>query len=622
MESKRSSSRGEDLERRLEEGGRAIDRAPVQGARQTVMLSGVRKDGSCNTSIGNVLVALSATLNESKRVFVLHTEVVMVSGGEQPRLKAITENGDIKKGASAVLSNLVNCQVENPRTNVNVEFPLPYQFLQTALSDEALLASLPSIKLYARRPVFDSNFAFCGPGWHPESQYLVHCDAIELAVPSPAMDAERVLDRLPPLLREVLADFPFKSEVDLINAVGAILTGLIVNHFILDGKPLFVLDGNQPGVGKTLFAQVIATLLDGKASGVIRYTSDEAELEKQICAVTRKWQVSVLVFDNARDRCGEIANTTLEALCSASELNLRVLGTSTMHTRPNDLLWFLTMNQTKLAGDMMARACPIQFHVDGNPVEREISHYGLIRFVQENRNELLAEALGMIEQWNAAGRPLSDITHRHKDWARTIGGVLEANRLNGFLSNLNEAKTEFSVESQEFSALAQFIVRRGFVGHDPLMRQITDGVEPRSESEFGHTASQLTRVFLAANVMRQRLENAPSDAARAASIGQFLCRNLNQSVEIDLGGPDESDTRQGIMTLRRRNGRANQKHYYFDLTIAPRDENLSAPTPVVDLTPPCTSQPSTDVNPVSGPVVGGEASHSPSQRQGGNGMTW
>lgn len=622
MESKRSSSRGEDLERRLKEGCRAIDRAPVSGARQTAMLTGVRKDGSCSDSIANVLVSLSKTLNESKRVFVHHKEVVMVNGGERPHLKALTENGDIKRGASAALSNIVNCQVENPQTNAKVEFPLPYQFLQTALNDETLLASLPQIELYERRPMFDKNFTFCGPGWHPESHCLIHCDSIEPAEPSQTMDAQRVLDRLPPLLREVFADFAFKSDVDLVNAVGAILTGVLVNHFIVVGKPLFVLDGNQPGVGKTLFAQVIATLLDGKSSGVVRYTPDEAELEKQICAVTRKWQVSVLVFDNARDRCGEIANTTIEALCSASELNLRVLGTSTMHTRPNDLLWFLTMNHTKLAHDMMARACPIQFHVDGNPGEREISHYDLIRFVQENRNELLAEALGMIEHWNAAGRPLSNIAHRHKDWARTIGGVLEANGLNGLLSNLNEATTEFSVESQEFSALAQFIVRRGFVGQDPLMRQITEGVEPQSESEFGHTASQLTRVFLAANVMRQRLENAPSDVARAASIGQFLCRNLNQSVEIDLGGPDERNARQGTMTLRRRNGRSNQKHYYFDLTIPPRDENPSAATPAVDLTPPCPSRLSTDANPVSGPVVGGEVSHPRSQRRGGNNMTW
>ena len=203
-----------------------------------------------------------------------------------------------------------------------------------------------------------------------------------------------------------------------------------------------------------------------------------------------------------------------------------------------------------------------------------------------------------------------------------IGGVLEANRLDGFLSNLNEAMTEFSVESQEFATLAQYIARRGYIGSDPLMRQITEGVEPQAESGFGQTAGPWTRVLLAANVMRQRLENAPSDVARAASIGQFLCRNLNQSVEIDLGGPDERNARQGTMTLRRRNGRSNQKHYYFDLTIPPRDENPSAPTPAVDLTPPCPSPPSTDANPVSGPVVGGEVSHSRSQRRGGNDMTW
>ena len=70
-------------------------------------------------------------------------------------------------------------------------------------------------------------------------------------------------DRLPPRLRGLLGEFSWRSEADLVNAVALLLTGLLINHFIDDPHPVAIVDGNQPGVGKTLLIQAIGRVLDG-----------------------------------------------------------------------------------------------------------------------------------------------------------------------------------------------------------------------------------------------------------------------------------------------------------------------------------------------------------------------
>src|SRR5438477_11689421 len=41
------------------------------------------------------------------------------------------------------------------------------------------------------------------------------------------------------------------------------------------------------------------------------------------------------------------------------------LRTSQNYTRPNDILWFVTMNDTKTSPDLVSRSVPIQFYFEG-----------------------------------------------------------------------------------------------------------------------------------------------------------------------------------------------------------------------------------------------------------------
>ena len=80
------------------------------------------------------------------------------------------------------------------------------------------------------------------------------------------------------------------------------------------GKAVVLLDGNQPGLGKTLLARVIGIILDGIDPQLIHYTPDDEELAKRICATLRGSPQSVLLIDNAKVKAGgAVTSPVIEA---------------------------------------------------------------------------------------------------------------------------------------------------------------------------------------------------------------------------------------------------------------------------------------------------------------------
>ena len=96
----------------------------------------------------------------------------------------------------------------------------------------------------------------------------------------------------------------------------------------------------------------------------------------------------------------------------APELSLRILGQSSNYSRPNDLLWCITMNDTQASPDMVRRGLPIRFHYDGKPEDRAFGGRQPIAYAQEHRLEILGELAGMVYRWNQLGRPNG--THPHR----------------------------------------------------------------------------------------------------------------------------------------------------------------------------------------------------------------
>lgn len=455
----KAGSRGSELADRLAQGIQEAERAPLPGARQLPMLHSLTRRGEFTQPQENVLAQAADLLAQSGRVYVYGDAVMMEIGrldAGGARLVPLRTGLGVEGGAEDWLSNLLLCQ------DNGAQFPLPRWFVDVLLRCEPALARLPRILLYALRPVFDEGFALQGPGWHPQVGILVHAPDVEPVLHEPGPADGPALDRLPPHLRALLGGFCFRTDADLANTVGVLLTGMLVNHFITPGKAVVLVDGNQSNLGKTWLIRAVGIVLDGIDPRLIPYTADDEELQKKICARLRESRQSVLIIDNAKVVSGStVTSPVIEANSMAPEVSIRILGVSENYTRPNDLLWALTMNDTRTSPDLVSRGLPIQLFYEGRTEDRTFAGPDPLEYAREHRLEILGELAGMVVRWNQQGRPDGQRAHRCHYWARVIGGALETAGLPEFLANAGTAAATFNTALDELAALAEAVIAAG-----------------------------------------------------------------------------------------------------------------------------------------------------------------
>ena len=422
------------------------------------MLHGVTRFCEFHQPQENVLAAAGEILVESHRVYSYGSSVVVECGdaGER-RLVTVANDGRVEPYASSMLANMFICeQAPHSEEGTPVQYPPSKSFTELLLNAEPIRQSLPRIRTYASRPIFDEDFVFLGNGWHAEAGVLIHGPDVEPVTPSPADAAGSALSRLPTHLGRLLRGFCFMAGADMVNTVGAMITGLLPTHFQDTGKGLILVDGNQAGIGKTLLTRTIGVVLGGEDPRTVAFTPDDEELNKRVCAILRGQQQPILIFDNAKSLSGRpISSPFIESNSMAPHIALRILGQSANIDRPNDMLWAITMNNTKTSPDLVSRGLPIRLHYEGRPENRDFGTSTPIAYAKEHRAEILGELSGMIIRWNQAGRPLGDHRHRCRQWAGIIGGILQANGLPEFLTNLDEAAGEFNTQLDELAALAE-----------------------------------------------------------------------------------------------------------------------------------------------------------------------
>ena len=359
-------------------------------------------------------------------------------------------------------------------------------------------------------------------------------------------------------MREVFRNFCFKTPADLANAVGALLTPLVIEHVIDTGKPIGVVDGNQPGIGKTLLSRCMAAVLDGCETDMIAYTPDNEEMEKRLCSTIRSRRSSILLIDNAkRPGGGEISSPAIEANACAPEFNFRILGTSRAFRGRNIMFWLITMNDAKLGPDLVSRCLPIQLNYEGSAEKRAFDGPEPFEFALGHRPELLAELYGIVLYWLQHRRLLGGQAHRFPHWAATIGGILATFGIDGFLENFAVVSTTLNSTLDQLSALAETAVADS---RGPWLVPGQDSVRERSR-----LARDWEPLLKQAKVDLPALANARSKRARATLIGGYLRRFLGRSVPIEAGG------RLGTACLRDVPLRSNQRGYYFEVTWSASD---------------------------------------------------
>jgi hypothetical protein len=203
-------------------------------------------------------------------------------------------------------------------------------------------------------------------------------------------------------LLDVVGEFPFARPEHASAWLAIVLTTLARHAF--DGPvPLFLLDGNTRGVGKSLLADVAATIVTGRPISRTPPTDDASEERKRLTAIVIAGDQVVLI-DNVTTQLGSPA---LDSWLTGRRWTDRVLGLSAKVDLPITAVLLASGNNVVLAGDMIRRCAHVRLDSPEEAPDRRrgFRHADLLAHVRESRARLVWAALTVLRGHAAAGRP-------------------------------------------------------------------------------------------------------------------------------------------------------------------------------------------------------------------------
>lgn len=525
---------------------------PRAGVAALAIVRDLSKDCTTSDNLENKLAEVTDILVQSKRIYGFGNAIMFEEGQDEgKKLTPLLIAGSVEAKAPAKLGNILKCEMQGKEGRI--QFPPTLPIVTNVLHSEYTQQALPVVKTYANRPVYDSSYKLRRPEWHRDIGLLVHGIEVEVSVAAGPADCNlKVTDRLPPHLKTLLGEFPFASDADAANALAALLTIPLMPLFIEELHPILVLDGTQPGIGKTEFAKLIGVLCDGEPSIVRPFLRDDDELRKDIGSALRARPAGCLVLDNAKRSGGEpVKSEVLESMSTNSRLSFRILGTSEVYERPNDIICAITMNEARLSADLVDRGLTIQLAVEGSTRKQKFKGKPL-PYATKHRKEILAELVSMIERWKQQGMPRAQREYRFREWSAVIGGILEANGYPEFLGNLERVANSQNSELDDLAAMAEKCLIKF---RDSGFYWMQGSKSPAK----GETAAKWEPVFKEAEVLQDKLLGAKSANSKGKMIGNYFNRFVDQPVEI--GRRDKT----GNATLRAVSGQGG-KHFYFEIS--------------------------------------------------------
>jgi hypothetical protein len=428
------------------------------------------------TPLSETLCEVTTHLLRGGNCFSRADQLVRVHGEEiQPIL------------TNAELSGLINQYVELYFVDSRgVAYrPLPPNYGNTWLNHARERGRLPRIALFTRNSVYTDDWRVLPPGYDAASGYYYAGAAIE------PLAGTRHLDAL-------LIDFCFRGDADRANYLGMLLTVVLMPRFI-GSKPAVIFNGNQPILGKSMLAQIISLLRDGRHAETASYIKDEIEFEKQLGARVQRGY-STIIIDNAKAKGHDriIESGCLERSITDAIVSFRLLGHSQTIRAENSFIFCITANAPQVGHDLVTRSAVVNLYYEGNPARRTFAIADPEGYALAHRGEILGELLGMVEAWKAAGQPLARVPNRFnkKGWGETVGGILATAGRPGFMSNAAEAAATLDETRVAFEELVGILAEEAEGHWTP--GQLVDLCRRRGlladEIGFGSARSQVTRM--------------------------------------------------------------------------------------------------------------------------------
>lgn len=290
----------------------------------------------------------------------------------------------------------------NPQGDILVKPVHPPWWCVSAVHARGTWSGIRPLRSIVACPVLRPDGSIISTNGYDPITGLYLSTAIELP-PIPARpnrdDAIRACD----VLLEVIDEFPFATPEHRAAWLTFALT-MLARYAFCGPSPLFLIDANTRGSGKSLLADLVGVIATGTTMSRMSNPKDDDECRKRITALALAGDPLVLI-DNV---CGNLGCASLDAALTAPDSwKDRILGKSEIVDLPLSIIWSATGNNIMLEADTSRRAMHIRLDSDlENPELRSgFKHPNLISYVKKQRAALVAAGLTILSGYHAAGRP-------------------------------------------------------------------------------------------------------------------------------------------------------------------------------------------------------------------------
>lgn len=253
---------------------------------------------------------------------------------------------------------------------------------------------VPTLRNTVECPVLRKDGTVLQVPGHDEKSGLLFepNDRYQLVVECPTRD--QVLAARDRLL-ELACDFPFAEEVHRSAWFAGVLTPF-ARHAYDGPTPLFLVDGNVRGSGKSLLCDAAALVATGRRAPRTTQVVDEAEERKRITAIARAGDLLMLIDNISRP----FGNGSFDAALTSTTWKDRTLGSSVIRSYPLHTIWWGTGNnvQFRAGADTARRTLHMRLSSpEQNPESRtDFKFPDLVGHILEHRAQLVADALTVL----------------------------------------------------------------------------------------------------------------------------------------------------------------------------------------------------------------------------------
>jgi len=331
------------------------------------------------------------------------------------------------------------------------------------------------------------------PGHHPDSRLYFRpakgLEDLEVPAAGSVQSADQVIEAREFVETELFSDYRFGDAGSRAHAWSLMLLPFV--RELIDGPtPMHGIFAPMPGTGKGYLAETCLIPACGPVGTQAGSGKNDEEWRKVITSHLMSG-ASAIVFDNLH---GTLESAALASAMTTGIWQDRVLGGNKLVKLPITNAWVATANNPRMSHEHARRIAPI-FLEPGDVVPSDrpagsFRHPDLHSWALENRSDLVQALLLLVQHW-LSGAAVLDPSDRStlirqsdldsetpspeksratlgsfQNWAATMGGILEAADIDGFLTNRERLREEVDEEHRE---MAQFLSAWHALDAEPML---------------------------------------------------------------------------------------------------------------------------------------------------------